>query len=489
MNPIVLLCALTMIALTVQPSATAAPRLVFAHYVLWNADYGKSIDGDPVKGYMRDIREAQAAGIDGFALDLGAWSAQPYYQPNMDNMFEAAARLNTDFKLFYSADYGPTYLTAADIREIMRRYLYNPRLSPFYFRYNGRPVLSTYGGELQGGGGTGAAAWWKNEVLAPLRAGTEPGDPPATGLAPIDPFFVPLFFVRGVPRPEMPVYEDVLNKPGCSYNAWWSYVVDGLFNWAIAGLPVAPCVEPNGVNLSTITTSQAYARVAHEHGKLSMGLCAPQFWWNSGKAIGRRYYEYCGGAGIRNKWMSIIDVEKPEWVELVTWNDFHEATHWSPIDDPAKYGGVHESAGFVKTHAGAYELLKYYIEWYKSGKRPAIKRDAIYWFYRTHPMDAVAPNDPLGPVTARYGPVADKIYVTCNLTAPATLIVTTGGQERRVDVPAGSADIDVPFTPGAQSFELTRNGQSVLKGTGEPIVQQIERYDFIYTTGFARASD
>lgn len=487
MKPFLLISALSALAFIAQPSTLADPRLVFAHYVVWNADYAKSIDGDPVKGYMRDIQEAQAAGIDGFALDLGAWSSRPYYIPNVDNMFEAAARLNTGFHLFYSADFASRELTAADVRAVLRRYLDNPRWAPYYFRYHGRPVLSTFSGDLEAGVGAENVTWWKNNLIGPLRAGTEPGDQPKTGLTPIDPFVLPTFFVRAKGAPEVPVYEDVLNAPKSSYNAWWGQVVDGLYYWGIAGIPQSPYVDARGSNQSTITSSQAYARVAHENGKLYMGLCAPQFWQCKGKTVQRRYYEYQGGIGMRAKWMSMIQVEKPELVEIVTWNDFYEATYWSPIDDPVKTGGVHAPLGFFKSHAGALELLKYYIQWYKTGRQPAIHRDTIYWFYRTHPKDAVAPNDPDGPVTGLYGPVADNIYVTCNLTAPAILTVNTGGHTQTINVPAGSTDVAVPFTPGPQTFALSRHGRTILQGTGDSIDQTIERYNFNYSTGFAQA--
>jgi hypothetical protein len=42
------------------------------------------------------------------------------------------------------------------------------------------------------------------------------------------------------------------------------------------------------------------------------------------------------------------------------------------------------------------------------------------------------------PVQNKYGPVADVIYITANLTEPATLKVDTGGQSRLISLPEGS---------------------------------------------------
>ncbi len=53
-------------------------------------------------------------------------------------------------------------------------------------------------------------------------------------------------------------------------------------------------------------------------------------------------------------------------------------------------------------------------------------RDAVYYFYRAQPksVDAGKPS-----VEHKYGPVADVVYITANLTAPAELRVTQGGED------------------------------------------------------------
>src|ERR1700742_12610 len=85
-----------------------AQHLVFAHYMLANQDYQG--DTDPtqelkITAYEREIREAQAMGIDGFALNVGGWFREPYYIRYAAQMFEAALRLHSGFKLFFSADF------------------------------------------------------------------------------------------------------------------------------------------------------------------------------------------------------------------------------------------------------------------------------------------------------------------------------------------------------------------------------------------------
>ena len=69
-----------------------AQRLVFAHYMLANRDYESDTAGEEkiIASYEREIRQAQAIGIDGFALNAGGWFKEPRYIRRASEMFEAA---------------------------------------------------------------------------------------------------------------------------------------------------------------------------------------------------------------------------------------------------------------------------------------------------------------------------------------------------------------------------------------------------------------
>ena len=162
---------------TLVMNAAGSPRLVFAHYMVCNRDYGGS-----VAGYERDIQDAQAAGIDGFALNCGGWDGANY-KADTASMFQAAAALNTGFKLFFSADM--TGLSYAEVVEMMTTYANNPYYWHIQQTVNSavvsRPVLSTWGGE--GGAYTDVKARWQTQVIAPLQASG------------INVYFMPLFFL------------------------------------------------------------------------------------------------------------------------------------------------------------------------------------------------------------------------------------------------------------------------------------------------------
>ena len=230
-----------------------------------------------------------------------------------------------------------------------------------------------------------------------------------------------------------------------------------------------------------------YAAQLKAAGLTTWGGVLPQYWADRQTAAGRCYYEYTGGEGVEAQWNAIINTQKPNWVGLFTWNDFDEATYWSSIDDVNKYWpyAAHSAPGFYKSHAGILKLNQYYINWYKTGVKPALTADSLCYCYRTHPKNAVATHDGFGPVSSFNGQVQDMIYVTTLLTAPATLVVTTGTQTLTYPVPAGIGNTRVPFQVGTQSFQLLRKGRTVLsQASTEPIVAAPAEYNFNYYTGW-----
>jgi hypothetical protein len=458
-------------------SVTAsAQRIVFAHYMLANQDYapGDAESEQVIASYQREIREAQAVGIDGFALNAGGWLKEPRYIRRASEMFEAAYRLHSNFKLMFSADMC-CQNDAVDVEDMVRRFANSERYSALYFKWNGRFVLTTFAGDKLGSG------FWK-KLRSDLETGSHPSenDAPAAlpfvsgkpSSAPIQLFLVPAFFWGG----ELPRADDV--RTGVSQ---YAHVIDGAFYWGIAGVPAL------GHSPDQIPSSEAYADVLHRSGKLYMAPICFQFW---GANAGRSY-EYGGFAGLRAMWMNAIQKTHPEWVEIITWNDFIEGTYVSPIDDPAKYTRANDlgssvepqsTLNFFHSHGGATKLLAFYIQWYKTGVEPPIVDDSVYWAYRTRMRSSSARDN--GTVKV-FGPLANMVYITANLAAPAVLRVTFGEQSTSLLLPAGSTDVEVPEVAGpAPRFELTRGSSHIANGVGDdPISAQGTYPNFYYSTG------
>ena len=442
----------------------AAPKLVFAHYMVCNRDYGGS-----VAGYERDIQDAQAAGINGFALNCGSWNGGNY-KGDVGSMFQAAKAVSPDgsFKLFFSADM--TGLSYTEVVQMMTAYAQNPNYwSVAQTTAAGtvnRPVLSTWGGEGGSWNGPTTASVktrWQSLVLAPLKT------------AGINTYFMPFFLMTDANGQYTGIDSGTVSAEAKNL---LSGLADGFFYAPSITCPIDPA------QADVFAGAEAYAAGLKSAGLGTMSSVTPQYWGSKQTSLGRRYIEYYGGEGLAAQWTSIINVQKPNWVECFTWNDFDEATYFSPIDDVNKYWPytAHPAPGFYKSHAGALKLNQYFINWYKSGVKPAVTADSIYCFYRTNPKDAVATNDHVGRVNWFIGDCEDDIYITTILTAPATLVVTTGSKTVSLPVGAGLQNTRVPFQVGAQAFQIIRGGQTTVSQIGTPITAVPTEYNFNYYT-------
>jgi len=457
-------------------SPVVAQRMVFAHYMLANQDYTAD---DPtgernIASYEREIRQAQAVGIDGFALNAGGWLREPRYIRRASEMFEAAHRLHSGFKLMLSADMCCSN-DAEDLEDMVRRFANNPRYAAICFRHEDKFVLTTFAGSSRG------SEFWRN-----LKRDIETGDHPSTHNAPTAiryvsrvpssaPFpleLVPAFFWGG----ELPEESDI--RKGV---AEYQNIIGGAFYWGIAGVPGL------GHPPDQIPSSESYAATLHSARKIYMAPICFQFW----AANAGRYYDYNGYSGMRALWMDAINISHPDRVEIITWNDFVEGTYLSPIDDPARYGSANDlrerssapsTLHFFHSHRGATDLLSFFVAWYKTGSEPRINRDHVFWAYRTQ---LGHPSQNSNPPIQIYGNLTDKVYITANLTASAGLRISIGSMSRSIDLLAGSTDIEVPLTAGPPPhFELTRNGLLLAKQNGDdPISREGVIPDLYYSTG------
>jgi len=133
------------------------------------------------------------------------------------------------------------------------------------------------------------------------------------------------------------------------------------------------------------------------------------------------------------------------------------------------------------------------VDWYKSGVRPPITRDRLFYFYRLHPKAIDGFRDPENR-TDRGRPAGadaleDDVYVTLFLTRRAALTIESGDTSRSFDVEAGVSHVAMPFAPGKQRFVLRRNGNVVIDKTGEHAVSATDASsNFDYFSGSAIAS-
>lgn len=400
-------------------------KRVFAHYMVALPTAG---GGATLEDYQQEIREAQQRGLDGFALNCGGWSVrEPHYKARTLLLYEAAKQLGTGFQLFLSADYccGLSFEETEDMIETFRDH-------PNQLRWEGKPVLSTFSGQGK-----------NNEHGRQLLAFLTSLDKPVVFV----PYFYPQPNVSELPQ-QSHVDQVLRDFPG----------LDGFFYFGAAG---------NGEQLAAC--NERLARTWVGAGKIFMAGNTPFYRGNGGNF---RVFETRGFEGMARQWEAAIRNDAT-WVEIVTWNDWGESSYVAPFGPPQATALWKGHFGpKLLSHAAYLDASRYYIDWFKHGTPPPIRKDALYYFYRLHPAAlpaTVAAKDDAAGVDVPRGAHAlrDSVFVTLFLTRPATLTVQTGDKTQRFEAAAGVQHFETPFGFGSPRFVLQREGCTLLDKTGE----------------------
>ncbi len=444
---------------------------VYFHYQAVGAhEYGTIPTGGYTSqaAYLQDITEAAALGADGFSLDLGA--LDPATLDEMSRFFAAANQFNAEhpvpadsvnpaFTLFITLDCStPGIESSRPVAAAFLRFALDPAYTRVKdARGNLRPRFSTYAG----GGGDGWAAvravW--NQPLALIKA------------AGIRPFFIPGFEqnpqVPGGPAPTDPQWVHGLLVG----------LADGDWEFASNYPPLGTTPGP-----SPIPGEEAKTAAVQAAGLYRESSIRNQAWATGSKP--RFYNEYCGGEGLDAWWTSIITVQHPQSVQVLTWNDYDEASWTTNADEgpgsPWPYCKHSDVPGFYPSRLGLQKLYRYYIEWYKTGQKPRIAGDTLVAMYRTQTGAAsAAPSaDPLGGITYSAddtggGPAMshapDVIYVDAFFVQKAMVTLTQGSRTTQRSAPAGHSHLRLPFVAGLVTLTVQRNGQTVLTLPGHAI--------------------
>lgn len=107
-----------------------------------------------------------------------------------------------------------------------------------------------------------------------------------------------------------------------------------------------------------------------------------------------------------------------------------------------------------------------------------ITEDELIYWYRPSPKNtdcdatdtcmADASNDSGNYFKGRpngWESMEDSVFVVSLLKSPATVQITSGGNTKSFDAPAGAASFKMDMGVGKQSFSIVRDGQEVLSGT------------------------
>jgi glucan endo-1,3-alpha-glucosidase len=130
------------------------PKYVFAHFMV-----GNTYSYEP-RNFAKDVKDAIAIGIDGFALNLGRdeWTFS-----RIEMVFSVVENFPS-FKLFFSFDMS-SITSAMLIRSYIERYARHRNS----FTYRGKYFVSTFAGEDQTFGRSDVDSGWNLEIKIPLK--------------------------------------------------------------------------------------------------------------------------------------------------------------------------------------------------------------------------------------------------------------------------------------------------------------------------------
>jgi hypothetical protein len=359
-----------------------------------------------------EVRQAEAVGLDGFTVDVYT-TAGVRWQRTLD-LLTAANNVDPNFKIIIMPDMASLTGDRADqipgIVEALAKYPAAMRLP------DGRLVISAFKAEAQ------PPDFWQGVFQQLNSAGIKVA-------------FVPTFLSWKDREP----YASLCH----GFGMWGSK--DATSN-----------AEPSH-----------FTEEAHKDVPIAMMPVGPQD--ERPKSYG--FYEALGSQNYRNCWMNAIK-DSPDWVQIVTWNDYGECSEMRPST----------SIGY-----SYYDLTAYYVNWYKTGKQPPITRDVLYYFHRLQPTTAKAafqdpgerPFDDKGRT-----PAADQIELLAFLTKPGHIAISIAGQVYGEDAPAGITSFTCPLAPGVPEFSLTRNGQTAISFKSlHPISDTVVHWNMQYAGG------
>jgi len=412
------------------------PKMVFAHYMVCCPVVGTR---PTITDFKSEILEAQERGIDGFALNCGSWIKKyPYYKKWALMLYEAAHQLGTNFKLFLSAD-------RLDDEE-MKDMIVSVYDQPNQFRFGGIPVFSTYGNPGDG------------KFLNDLRKIHKP-------VVWISHCFPQRTHLQRVYTPENA--DEVFNRASFA---------DGFFYFGAAG-------TGSELSRNIVLLSQK----AKLENKIFVAGVSPFY-----RGFGRNYrvFETEGFRGMAQQWETAIQ-QSVNWIEIVSWNDWSEAHYVAPFGPPEKTNFFWTKRwGPMLSHVAYLDASRYYIDWFKTGNRPSITEEKIFYFYRLFPKNLESKPDPTKERLERpkgADKLKDKVFVTTFLSAPATLTIYSGNTHQDFSMDAGVAHAEMTFALGKQRFVLKRSGKILVDKTGE---QEISADDtstnFNYFAGGSR---
>lgn len=391
--------------------AEVQAKAVFAHYMVGITS------GYQPSDWSDDISKAKAAGIDGFALNIGP--IDDYNDRSLQNAADAANQAG-GFSLFLSFDYASnpdSNWTPSTVIDRINSFV--TTAGNAHYRYNSQPLVSTFEG--------------------PSHSSEWAGIKSATNC-----FFIPDWSSLG--PAQIPID-----------------AIDGAFSWD--AWPHGPTSKDNASDLAWEQSLGAKPYM--------MGV-SPWFYTDlPGKNWGLR------GDGLwSTRWDQAAEIQ-PEFVQIISWNDFGESHYIGPIRPAGIVPGANRYVD-NNPHDAWRDVLPYYIAQYKNGAPPPVNEDKVVFYHKPNPSASCSDDGTLGDqpnsgdASYTIGQVSlDQISIIVLSTDAADVSVQIGSNTptalRAENAGAHQFAVDFAGQTGSVTVTVTRNGQSVAAATGPGI--------------------
>ncbi|KAL9000089.1 MAG: hypothetical protein Q9169_001164 [Polycauliona sp. 2 TL-2023] len=369
--------------------------------------------------YTRDITLAKEAGIDAFAVNYGGWDVDwTQHEAQLKKFYTTAEQLN--FHLFQSID-----TTSVKDPNMIINLSNTYANSPAQLKIDGDIVLSSFQ--------TDPSAWnWQTDVV------------------------------------------DKINSPVLLLPGTLSDDAAALFSDEMAGAGPFTWVHPSATPQKEHSIDVALAAERDRTGKLWMAGIAPWFFVHLN--ADKNWAQAQDDKIFIDRWTSLLAL-KPNFIEIVTWNDWSESSYVGPPTAPNPNSDVYWASA---DHTAFRSINKVFTKAFKAGQ-DSVTVDAadegMYMFYRRQPAAAKGTSDPL-PLPSDVESLKDEVFVVTLLSEPAEVTLVSG-DSRPISwtAPAGLAKTSHAWGFGAQVLRAERGDQVIADKKGPAIVAQMEKYD------------
>ncbi|KAF8158163.1 glycosyl hydrolase family 71-domain-containing protein [Crassisporium funariophilum] len=442
-----------------------------------------------LQDWAEDITLAHAAGIDGFALNMGRDEWQP---ARVADAYESAKQSGLDFKLFLSLDMSSFPCGSPNDAQTLRNLVNAHAPHPNQLQYASKAFVSTFAGESCNFGQGSVQDGWKTQFAK---------HPELEGKM----YFVPAFFIDPAKFTD---FADVMDGD-FNWNSGWpiqvttSFAQNALSEFSqkegsrssLLGLVTGATGIVTGLEkaleeavASTLSDLQlaltqfigatdtdkqhldglaalsgaVEARDGESSKRAYMGAVSPWFFTHYGPDTFNKNFVFLSDQHLYSKrWESLIDSrDQFDIVQVLTWNDYGESHYIGPIkgDQPNS-----EAWTDGMNHTAWLELTQYYATAFKTGAYPAIEKDKIIMWSRPHSTKAQSSDSV--PQPTNFEILEDAVWAVVMTTSPSTVTLSTSpSTSKTFNVPAGVSKLAIPITPGGtMKGVIERNGQSIVE--------------------------